>query len=171
VRYQNCKPTAYERLAPAFPGFVKGRRQRNPIPHLLIAAGILFTSTACSADGIVIENAWVRMAPPGAMSFAGYMTIDNPTDADVIISSASASDFEMSMMHETVVEDGLAKMKHHEELIIPAGGSFTFEPNGYHLMLMRPTRTLEPGDEVTLTFQITPGESASIDMPVRAMVP
>jgi copper(I)-binding protein len=52
-------------------------------------------------------------------------------------------------MHETVIEDGIARMREIPVLEIAAGETVVFERGGKHLMLMQPVGT--PGT-VTLNF-------------------
>jgi len=137
----------------------------------IFGIAVFLLAPVCSAQDILVEDAWVRMGPPAAMSLAGYMTIGNPSDSDVSIVSVSSPDFGSCMIHQTVVEDGLAKMRHHDELRVPAGQRVALEPNGFHLMLMQPGRQLEPGDEVELVLESSSGEIIVTTVPVRAMTP
>ena len=139
--------------------------------RLIFSIAVFLLSPSCFAQDIFVEAAWVRMGPPAAMSLAGYMTINNQSDSDVSIVSVSSPDFSSSMIHQTVIEDGLAKMRHHDELRVPAGQSVSLEPNGFHLMLMQPDRPLEPGDKVELVLEFSSGEIVVATVPVRAMTP
>lgn len=38
-------------------------------------------------------------------------------------------------------------MMHVHEVEVPAGGKVVFSPGGYHVMLMKPARTLAIGDK------------------------
>ena len=105
------------------------------------------------------------------MSLAGYMKILNQSDSPVTITSVSSPDFNTSMIHETVIEDGLARMRHQGSLEIAAGESVLLEPNGYHLMLMQPGRTLEEGDTVEISLEQENGEEISVIAQVRGMTP
>ena len=50
----------------------------------------------------VIESPWVRAAPPGAASLAGYLVLRNPCDAPVEVVDVESLDFGMPMIHRTV---------------------------------------------------------------------
>ena len=52
-------------------------------------------------------------------------------------------------MHETIVEDGIARMREIPVLDIAAGETLAFERGGRHLMLMQPVGS--PGT-ITLNF-------------------
>lgn len=138
---------------------------------LLLVVLSLTGMGACAADDVTVEDAWIRAAPPGAMSLAGYMTIRNTSNEDVSIVGVSSDYFGMAMIHMTIIEDGVARMQHQEAVTVPAGGSVSLEPNGLHLMLMRPEREFEPGETLTLGLQLESGESLEVAAPVRPLQP
>jgi len=112
---------------------------------------------ALAQDGIEVRDAWVRAAPPGAMSLAGYLSIDNGTDGDVRLTDVSSADFGMIMLHTTVIEDGVARMLHLDGLDVPARGTVRLAPGGTHMMLMHPKRALREGDTVDFRFGFSDG--------------
>ena len=123
---------------------------------LLGLIGLAGCTTGASAppDGLAVADAWVR-APAGAdRPAAGYMTITNPgpeADALVGVSTAVA---EMVEIHRTTTMSGMTGMQPVEAIHIPAGGTVTLEPGGFHLMLMG-VDELTVGDtvELELTFE------------------
>ncbi|MCW8917709.1 MAG: copper chaperone PCu(A)C [Gammaproteobacteria bacterium] len=127
----------------------------------------LMSSLALAGD-LMVENAWIREAPPGAMAMGGYMTLHNHDDADRMLVGASSPAFESIMLHRTVIDGTMAKMVHQHMVTIPANGSVTFEPNGYHLMMMKPKQALRAGDEVSVTLAFKDGESVEVTHQVRA---
>jgi len=52
-------------------------------------------------------------------------------------------------LHESTVEDGVARMRAIPELVVPAHGTATLERGGKHLMLMAPGGD---SDDVSLNF-------------------
>ena len=92
-----------------------------------------------------ISNAWIRSAPPGVSSMAAYMSLTNLSDKEIIISDIESPDFAMSMIHDTVIEDGVASMNHLDELAIAAGETVNLAPLEKHVMLMRPSQPLNKG--------------------------
>jgi hypothetical protein len=56
------------------------------------------------------------------------------------------------MIHQTMHKGGMASMHHQNEVSVPAHQTVRFEPNGYHLMLMHPDRTLKSGDQVPINL-------------------
>ena len=66
-------------------------------------------------------------------------------------------------LHESVIEDGVARMVALDELALQPGATVQFAPGGKHLMLMRPgddlvsvTLEFHAGDTVVLRVSVTP---------------
>ena len=130
---------------------------------------MLLASFVMAAEGgIIVENAWIREAPPGARAMAGYMVVKNHGNSDKVLVSASSEAFGDVMLHRTIVEEGMAKMVHQMAITIPAKGEVTFEPNGYHVMLMAPKKPLKAGDKVEITLKFKDGETVKVVHEVSA---
>ncbi len=80
---------------------------------------------------------------------AGYLRLANRSDRPIRITSVKSPQFARVEMHETVVSDGVARMRPIESLTVGPGETLRFEPGGRHLMLMQPD---EPLGDVTLYF-------------------
>ncbi len=80
---------------------------------------------------------------------AGYFALTNNTDGVITISSVVSPEFESVEIHESLLENGVAKMRRIPELSIPANSTLTLERGGKHLMLMRPTGS---ANQITLNF-------------------
>ena len=103
------------------------------------------TSPDEKQQNIVISDQWIRAAPPSVTSMAAYMSLSNTTSSDIVITSIEAPDFEMTMIHDTSIENGVASMDHLDSLTIESGKTVELAPLGKHVMLMRPNRALEKG--------------------------
>ncbi len=80
---------------------------------------------------------------------AGYVTLSNNTDIEIRINKITSPAFEKIEIHESTLEDGIAKMRRIEALSIPPNSSVELVNGGKHLMLMRPTAS---ADSVSLNF-------------------
>lgn len=128
----------------------------------------LWAGIAQAGDHLMVDNAWIREAPPGATALAGYMTLHNDSDKERVLVGASSPAFGNVMLHRTVMENGMAKMVHQMAITIPAGGKVMFKPNDYHIMLMKPKQTLKAGDKVDITLEFKNGETMTVTHVVRA---
>lgn len=122
--------------------------------YLVALTALYLCSVVQAADTLEISHAWIREAPPSSKVLAGYMTINNQRETAITINGISSPDFESAEVHRTVINEGVARMLHIEQLDIPANGNVKLEPGGLHLMLFNPERTLTAGDIVTLTVHL-----------------
>ena len=96
---------------------------------------------ACSADiqpALVASDITITRPMPGMTMRAGYLTLTNNSEETITITRVSSLNYGSVMLHESVVEDGVARMRPLEKIEILAGASAMLEPGGKHLMLMRP---------------------------------
>ncbi len=131
----------------------------------LIAPVILLA--ACSAEPqppLVASDVEVTAPMPGVSTSAGYMVLTNNSDSDILINSVSSPQYGAVELHETAVENGVARMRPVLELRIRAGESVRLERGGLHLMMMRPqpdidtiTLNLHSGDALLMSLQTTSG--------------
>lgn len=126
---------------------------------------------AAEPGSLQAEDAWVRAAPPGVTMLAGYLTLRNTGEAPVRLTGVSSPDFARVELHRSVLEDGLARMRPVDGLVLPAGGEVRLEPGGYHLMLIQPVRTLAPGDSVQLRLRFSDGTDLRVNARLRRAAP
>jgi copper(I)-binding protein len=70
----------------------------------------------------------------------------------------------MLMLHKSQDDSGMAMMMNLQTITIPANGSVTFAPGGYHLMCMQPKMKI--GDQLPITLNFQDGSSLTTTMPV-----
>ena len=103
---------------------------------------------APQAPLIATDVALHRPVPGAAMS-AGYLTLTNTTARPIRINRVESTDYASVAMHESVIEDGVARMITLREVIIGANQSIVFEAGGRHLMLQHHEQT---PDSVSIQF-------------------
>ena len=128
------------------------------------------SSSTADAVGITVEDPWVR-ATTGTTDpsmTAAFMTIDNDTDSEVVLESASSPVAGMVQIHEMVDEGGTMVMQEAEGGITlkPHGGQL-LQPGGYHVMLMDLAKPLKPSAEVALTLTFSDGTTIDVTAPVK----
>ncbi len=92
------------------------------------------------------------------------MTVRNDGDSDAVLTGASSPSCGMLMLHKSEDSSGMAMMMDMQTITIPAHGSVTFQPGGYHLMCMSPVMKL--GDTVKLTLSFQDGPAMTVAAPV-----
>lgn len=144
------------------PSAVKSSATKTELKPTTIA------SVPTESPSLVFENAWIRPAPPSVPSMAAYFDLVNNTDQDIVIDKSSSSAFDMTMIHTTLIEDGVASMEHLDQLVVPANGRVKLAPLGVHMMLMRPTQGLGLGDNAEITLMTESGEKYTHTITVKA---
>ena len=120
---------------------------------------------------ITVTGVWMREPAEGQTRSAAYGTITNNGDSDVTLVSASVPFDATVEIHETIMgDDGSMQMQEVPEgFVVPAGGSFSLEPGGPHIMLI----DIDPADitgtiDVTMVFD--DGTEVTVGAPVRPLV-
>ena len=141
-------------------------RWRYAVFVCLISA-LTFVAAASEEAGVSVRDAWIRETPPGMTVIAGYMELRNNTSRPQILVAASSSGFGSVMIHRTIVKDGMAGMVHASQIELAANASLIFAPGGFHLMLMKPKRTLRAGDPVVINLEFRGGLVLPVAFEVR----
>lgn len=121
----------------------------------LLGASSVFA--AAPAETLRVRHAWIRDAPPSAHMRAGYAVLENVGGGEIEIVAASSPDFGLVEIHETRMENDVARMVELGSVKIVAGTSFQLKPGGAHLMLMQPKRALAKGDSTAITLRLKSG--------------
>ena len=113
----------------------------------------------------------MRQPAEGQTRSAAYGTITNNGDTDVTLVAASVPFDATVEIHETIMgDDGAMQMQEVPEgFVVPAGGSFTLEPGGPHIMLI----DIDPADimgTIDVTMMFDDGSEVTVGAPVRPLV-
>lgn len=130
---------------------------------LLLFALVIVAGCGSETQPPLIANDVVITRPmPGMNMSAAYLSLTNSSERTIQISRVASDQFESVQLHETRIEDGVARMRAIPVLEIPAGATVTLQRGGKHLMLMRPTGATETvslefldGDSLVLTVAAT----------------
>ena len=112
--------------------------------------------SACGPQpDLSVTEAWAR---PGiaAGNTGVFFIIDNPTNTDDRLLSASSDVAEYVELHKTTMVDDVMKMTPQEFVPVPAGEQVTFKPGDLHVMLIDLKAQLNVGDsfQLTLHFEV-----------------
>lgn len=112
----------------------------------------VFLLGACGVEPqppLVAANVVITPPVPGTKMSAAYMSLTNYTDQAISISRVASLQYESVQLHESTIEDGVARMRAIQVLEIPSGETVALRRGGKHLMLVRPTG---PTSTVSLQF-------------------
>ena len=133
---------------------------KHPAPLLVLAAA------PAAPAGLAVSDAWFR-ALPGALPAGGYFTLRNNGAKDAMLTGAASPACGTLMMHKSESRGGLAAMDMAGTVPVPAGGSVSFAPGGYHLMCMEAKPALKPGASVPVTLTFQDGAKVTVSFAVR----
>jgi len=122
-------------------------------------------SVATEEFPLVIDPV-VNATPPGAKVTAGYLTLMNETNTEIVITGAYSPTISRVEIHRSFVKDDVAKMELQESVSLAPGGTVEFVHGGYHLMLMELTEPLAEGQSVDIILTTSVGDML-IEMPVQ----
>lgn len=140
-----------------------------------LIATLLAVASAAFAQGsgtptIAVEQPFARATPGGATTGAAYMTIDNKSSTEDRLMAASSEVAGKVQVHEMSMTNGVMKMREVEGgLAVPANGSVTLKPGGYHVMLIGLKKPLIEGQSFPLTLTFAKAGNISVTVPVKAM--
>ena len=133
---------------------------------------LLLTCIAIAqAQGILVNDAWVRGIPPSAKNTAAFMTIKNAGYEEMVLKSAVCECAEVVQIHTMEQVDEIMKMKELSELRIPANGQVALAPKGYHVMLIGLLRPIAEGETIPLSLNFADGTTVNVDAVVRKWGP
>lgn len=153
---------------------------------MILFVALALLATACGG-GTAAEDAWSRGGIEGRNS-AVYLDLSSG-DGDTLLAVSVPADVAAdAQLHETVMTDtedmsgddlsndvseddpeamGGMTMWPLDELQIPAGETVTFEPGGYHVMLVDLVESLAPGDVFDLTLEFETAGRVTVQVEVR----
>ncbi|WP_255209024.1 copper chaperone PCu(A)C [Paraburkholderia youngii] len=108
----------------------------HPFFRLVIALPLVtasLTAFAASSGAMMVSDCWIR-SMPGDEPSGGYFKLMNMGDKPVDLKGVSTEAFGMSMLHQTQTTGSTSKMVMVDKVTVPANGTLTFAPGGYHVM-------------------------------------
>jgi periplasmic copper chaperone A len=143
---------------------------RLALMAILIAVAPAVFAQGAGTSTITVEKPWARATPAGATTGAVYMTLANKTDTADRLTAASSDAANKVQVHEMAVVKGIMKMRELANgLAIPANGSVTLKPGGYHVMLIGLKKGLIAGQTLPLTLTFAKAGNISVSVPIQAI--
>jgi copper(I)-binding protein len=142
----------------------------NNIKRAVLAVSLLGLAFQASAQ-TKVDDAWVRATVPTQSASGAFMTVTADSDSKLLsVASPVAKDVQI---HEMTMKNDVMSMGPVKSVDLPAGKAVSFDPNGYHVMLMGLTAQLKEGESVplTLTVENAKGEKETVEVngEVRAL--
>lgn len=136
-------------------------------PKRLLAILLLAYMGTSDAVELNVEEPWIRVVPPVMKTTAAYMNLVNTTDIPIEVSRMESPQFGAVQYHQTIEEDGVMKMVHGGNLVVPANGHSALAPRGDHLMLMMSKVPLDGSMPVEIIIHFADGSYQKINPEFR----
>ena len=132
---------------------------------LLLLSAPLFAAPAV----VTLDNGQIRLPMPGRSVSAGYFTLNNSSEQQMVLTAVSSDAFGRIELHQHSHKDGMMRMEQVGRIDIAAQSSVTLEPGGLHLMLFEPAADLSIGQSVPVLLHFANGQQLETLLPVVAM--
>lgn len=146
---------------------------RSISKHLSVVCMILSLSAdlyaATAADEVQAEGAYVRAVPPGQPNSAAFVILTNKGETGHALVAAASDVSKVAELHTHLREEGMMKMRRVEKIDLPAGETTRLQPGGLHIMLIKLTKQLSPGDDVNIDLVFEDGSRTSLSAPVKTV--
>jgi copper(I)-binding protein len=113
-----------------------------------------FTVAATDASNITLEHAWARPTAGAATTGVVYVTVTDKGSADHLV-GVSTPIAAAAELHEMINDNGIMKMHAVPSIALDPGKPVSFNPGGYHIMLVGLKGPLKVSGSfpLTLTFE------------------
>ena len=122
-----------------------------------------------TVGSIKIDHPWSRATVAGIPNGVAYFVLHNNGDADDKLLSASSPVAKTVELHTHVKDGEIVRMRHVQDIDIPAGQTVALEPGGLHVMLMGLNNALEQGTTFPLTLEFEQAGSVTVDVVVQLL--
>jgi len=141
--------------------------ERRALWMLCIAS--LFSAGALVAQdaAVTARDAWARMPLPSKTETALYVVIENHSAQKRAIVGASSDAAAAVEMHEMKMVKTLMQMTPVSQVVIPAKGKTSFDPNGMHLMIFGLKTRPAIGDTINVTLRLDDGTTVPVTAAFR----
>jgi copper(I)-binding protein len=122
------------------------------------------------------SDVWIKAVPElmDGMAMTGvFMTLENPSSEDIELIGATNTTEGLSdtplETHEVVKNDAGEMVMQETEggIVIPAKGSVTLKPGGYHVMYWDLLKPIPVGSTVSLTLEFSNGTTLDVEAVAR----
>lgn len=139
----------------------------NNIKRAVFGLSLLGLAFQVSAQ-TKVDDAWVRATVPAQSASGAFMTVTADSDSKLLsVASPVAKDVQI---HEMTMKNEVMSMGPVKSVDLPAGKAVSFDPNGYHVMLMGLTGQLKEGESVPLTLTVEDAKGEKQTIEVKAAV-
>jgi hypothetical protein len=134
----------------------------------LLFTALLAGSPAWADGPVTVSGAWVRGTAGPQTSTGAFMSIRSSKDIDLIAVESPAA--KSVSLHETIMAEGVARMRPVAKLKIPAGQTVELKPGAYHVMLEGLKKPLAKGASVPIILIFEDSDKKRFRIKTKAQV-
>ncbi len=134
----------------------------------LMLVPALATAHEYEAGSLLINHPWTRETPAGSEMGVGYLSVVNKGEEADWLVDAEVNGVGHVMIHETVEDEGVAKMEHVDKVMIAPSETVDFRPGGLHLMWMEMKKPLKAGQNVNGVLVFEKAGRVNVNFKVEA---
>ncbi|MEB0046503.1 MULTISPECIES: copper chaperone PCu(A)C [unclassified Pseudomonas] len=125
------------------------------------------------AGALEIAHPWSQELPTNAPTVAAYFVLHNTGNTADRLLSVDSPIAGLAQLHEHVMQGDLMKMQQVQSVDVPAGGTVTFAPMAYHVMLLelKDRGLLSDGKRFPLTLHFEKSGDVTVDVAVQKKAP
>jgi copper(I)-binding protein len=137
------------------------------VKQLVLGVSLIGMAWQVSAQ-TQVNDAWVRASVAGQQSTGAFMTLQADSDSKLL--SVQSPVANTVQIHQSSMKDDVMSMRQVDSVALPAGKPVSFDPHGYHVMLIDLTAQVKEGDKVPLTLIVenAKGEKETIQVQAEA---
>lgn len=132
---------------------------------LFILTTILIACSSSQSDNVTFDDLIIYAPRAGSSVTAGFTNISNSTGETISIDAITSPQFNIVEIHETIIDNGVAKMLKIEKLIIDNDESVALKPGGKHLMLIDAKKVILEGEEINLIVKLSNDQTMNLKTP------
>ena len=135
--------------------------------YVLTASLAALPVMRAEAQGVIeISKAWTPALAQTRVDTPVYMVIANRSDAPDSLVRVRCPVADFAEKHATDRGEGGFAMREVKAIAIPAGGTVTLAPQGFHLMLLHTKQALQPGETFTCSVVFRKAGTVPVEVTV-----
>ncbi|WP_413282606.1 copper chaperone PCu(A)C [Vibrio sp. MA40-2] len=142
----------------------------NRILILLVSAFTLFSASSVFASDLVVQHPYARATPPNAPTSAVFLTLENNSDQQRKIVSASTPAAGKVELHTHVMQGDVMKMRQVDTITIEPMAQTELKPGGLHIMLFDLQQKFTEGKKIDVTVNFANGEALTFEAQIQKVM-
>ena len=142
--------------------------------HLTVLLTTIFTfvfsASSFACGELSIQDPYARATPPNAPASAIFLKLENKTDVEKTIISASTPAAGRVELHSHIMEDGVMKMRQVDSIKVPAMSEVELKPGSLHIMLYELKQEFKEGEDIEVSINFSNGAKQKFTAKIKKVM-